>query len=99
MHHVMSERGAELRCGRLLDGWLRRLGLLDVRSEGRIFMWRGGSPGADLMRANIRQLRAEILASGQVTEIRLQHDLGLLGRDDFAFPSPILWASRGRRSS
>ena len=97
MHHVMSRRGAELRCGRLLDGWLRHLGLLDVRSEGRMFMWRGGSPGADLMRANICQLSAEILASGQVTEKQLQHDLGRLGNDGVAFPSPILWASRGRR--
>jgi hypothetical protein len=27
---VMTDRGLELRCGRLLDDWFRRLGLLDV---------------------------------------------------------------------
>lgn len=97
MHHVMAQRGVELRCGRLLDSRLRRLGLLDVGSEGRLFMWRGRSPGADLMRANIEQLRAEILASGTVSEAQLRHDLAELGNDQFAFPSPILWAAWGRR--
>jgi ubiquinone/menaquinone biosynthesis C-methylase UbiE len=98
MYHVMSERGVELRCGRLLDGRLRQLGLENVGSEGRIFMWRGGSPGADLMRANILQLRRRILASGHVSESQVEHDLAQLDRDDFTFPSPILWAAWGRRS-
>lgn len=99
MHHVIAERGVELRCGRLLDSRLRRLELVDVASEGRIFMWQGGSPGAGLMRANIEQLRTEILTSGLVSEPQLQHDLTQLGKDDLAFPSPILWAAWGRRPS
>ena len=94
---VMTDRGVELRCGRLLEGWFRRLGLVDVGNEGRVFMWRGGSPGADHMRANIEQLRTEILASGLVSAPQLQQDLAALSRQEFAFPSPIMWAAWGRR--
>jgi SAM-dependent methyltransferase len=94
---VMADRGLELRCGRLLDGWFRRLGLVDVGNEGRVFMWRGGSPGADHMRANIEQLRTEILAAGVVNEVEFEHDLTRLGLEDLAFPSPIMWAAWGRR--
>jgi hypothetical protein len=95
LHHIMSERGVELRCGRLLDSRLRVLGLQHVGSEGRLFMWHGGSPGADLMRANILQVRKEILASGQVDEAQMEHDLSQLSSDTFTFPSPILWGCRG----
>ena len=94
---VMSDRGMELRCGRLLDGWFQHLGLADVGNDGRIFMWRGGSPGADLMRANVEQLRTEILASGLVSEAEFEQDLMRLTRKDFSFPSPIMWAAWGRR--
>jgi hypothetical protein len=59
---VMTDRGLELRCGRLLDGWFRRLGLLDVGTE-------------------------------------FQGDLMRLGREEFAFPSPIMWAAWGRRGN
>jgi SAM-dependent methyltransferase len=99
LHRLMADRGAELRCGRLLAGRLRKLGLLDVGSEGRIFMWHGGSPGAQLMRANIEQLRPAILASGLVNESQIEDDLARLDDDGFAFPSPILWAAWGRRPS
>ena len=94
---VMTDRGLQLRCGRLLDGWFRRLGLREVGNEGRLFMWRGGSAGADHMRANIEQLRTGILACG-VSEPEFQQDLLRLGNDEVAFPSPIMWAAWGRRS-
>jgi ubiquinone/menaquinone biosynthesis C-methylase UbiE len=94
---VMSDHGLELRCGRLLDGWFRRLGLADIGSEGRVFMWRGGSSGADHMRANIEQLRTEIVGSGLASESEFQQDLMRLSQDEFAFPSPIMWAAWGRR--
>jgi SAM-dependent methyltransferase len=98
MQQVLVDRGVELRCGRLLTEWLRSLGLCGVGNEGRVFMWRGGSIGADLICANIEQLRGEILASGLVSKHQLEQDLEQLGRDDFAFPSPILWAAWGRKA-
>jgi SAM-dependent methyltransferase len=98
MQQVLVGHGVELRCGRLLAGWLRNLGLCGVGNEGRVFMWRGGSIGADLICANIEQLRGEILASGLISTCQLEQDLEQLGRDDFAFPSPILWAAWGRKT-
>lgn len=97
MQQVLVDHGVELRCGRLLTGWLRSLGLRDIANEGRVFMWQGGSIGADLICANIEQLRGEILACGLLDEPQLKQDLERLGRDDFAFPSPILWAVWGRK--
>jgi SAM-dependent methyltransferase len=98
MHRVIVDRGVELRCGRLLGGWLRGFGLRDIGSEGRMFMWRGGSIGADLTRANIEHLRDEILTSGLISKGQLEEDLAGLGREDFQFPSPILWAVWGRQA-
>jgi SAM-dependent methyltransferase len=98
MQQVLLDHGVELRCGRLLAGWLRSSGLRDIANEGRVFMWQGGSIGAELLRANIEQLRGEILASGLISKRQLEQDLEQLGRDDFAFPSPILWAAWGRKS-
>jgi SAM-dependent methyltransferase len=97
LQHVVAQRGVDLRCGRLLGGWLDQAGLQNVCSEGRIFKWRGGTPGADLMRANIAQLRAEILAAGAVSEAQLEHDLARLERPHILFPSPILWSAWGQR--
>jgi SAM-dependent methyltransferase len=97
MQQVLVDHGVELRCGRLLTGWLRSFGLRDIANEGRLFMWQGGSIGAELIRANIEQLRGEILSCGLVSKPQLEQDLEQLGRDDFAFPSPILWAAWGRK--
>jgi hypothetical protein len=46
----------------------------------------------------IEQLRGEILARGLISEPQLKRDLEGLGGDDFAFPSPILWAAWGRKN-
>jgi SAM-dependent methyltransferase len=98
MQQVLADHGVELRCGRLLCGWLRSFGLRDIGNEGRMFMWQGGSIGADLVRANIEELRGEILARRLIGEPQLKQDLEQLCRDDFAFPSPILWAVWGRKT-
>jgi hypothetical protein len=60
-------------------------------------MWQGGSPGADLFRANIEQLQNSLLESGTISESELQHDILQLGDERFMFPSPVMWSVRGRR--
>lgn len=97
MRHVMAQQGLDLRCGRLLMGRFRRLGLVDVRAEGRVSMWQGGSPGADLVRVNFQQLQGAIIASGLITQKEFDRDIARLNEPDFLIPSPVLWAVHGRR--
>lgn len=97
MRHVVSAAGADTRLGRSLPRRLRAAGLEEVAAEGRVFLWRGGSPGAALMRLNFEQLRGPILATGLVTAEEYADDLARLDDDAFEVRSPILWTAWGRR--
>jgi hypothetical protein len=99
VRQIVAAHGAEPRYGRLLPAALERHGLADVGAEGRVFMLRGRSAGARLLRANVEQLRGEILASGLATERDLERDLERLDDADFAAPSPVMWAAWGRRAA
>jgi hypothetical protein len=63
MQRVLASRGANTRCGRDLAGRMRDHGLVDIRADGRMAMWQGGSPGARLYRANFEQLRVHCCSS------------------------------------
>jgi len=67
LYRVVEDAGIERRWGRLLFSRMRALGLVDVRAEGRLSMWCGGSAGAALTRANFQQLHEELIASGLIT--------------------------------
>ena len=97
LFQLVEERGIERRCGRLLYGRMRALGLFDVRAEARLSMWPGRSAGASLTRANVEQLRGALIAGGLVTEEELQQDIARLDDPDFMTPSPIMWTAWGRR--
>ena len=97
MRQVTAAAGVHQRLGRSLGRRLRGHGLTDVDTEGRVFVWRGGSRGAALSRLNVEQLRAAVLASGQLTVDELEADLATLDDDDFEMRSPILWTAWGQR--
>jgi SAM-dependent methyltransferase len=97
LYRVVEDAGIERRWGRLLFSRMRALGLVDVRAEGGLSMWCGGSAGAALTRANFQQLHEELIASGLVTARELQQDIARLEEPDFVMPSPILWTASGRR--
>ena len=97
MRQVTAAAGVHQRLGRSLGRRLRGRGLADVDTEGRVFVWRGGSSGAALSRANFEQLRAAILASGQITAGELHADLAALDDEEFEMRSPILWSAWGQR--
>jgi ubiquinone/menaquinone biosynthesis C-methylase UbiE len=99
LFRLVEDRGIERRCGRLLYGRMRALGLVDVRAEARLSMWSGRSTGASLTRANVEQLRGALIAGGLVTEEELQQDIARLDDPDFMTPSPIMWTAWGRRSA
>jgi SAM-dependent methyltransferase len=94
---VLASRGVEMRFGRLLAGCLRHHGREDTGAEGRVFMWQGRSAGARLLRSNLEQLRREMVDCGWTTNTEVEHDLTRLDSEDFLAPSPVMWASWGRR--
>jgi SAM-dependent methyltransferase len=97
MRRLMTDRGADLRYGRSLASRLEAQGLVDITAEGTISLWRGGSPGAALVRASYEQLADALLEAGYITARDLQADLARLDDPSVAVPSPILWSVRGRR--
>jgi SAM-dependent methyltransferase len=99
MHKVMVDSGIDLRFGRSLAAVLKANGFTDVISEGQIYMWRGGSRGAEMYQANIRQLRDSIEGTGLITANEIERDLATLCRDEVMFPSPIMWSARARRAA
>lgn len=96
---VMTARGVNLRIGRLLPGVLERKGLHDISAEGKAFLFRGGSDGATLFRANFLQMHEALIASGHVTEDEFHADMKRLDDPAITWPSSVLWAVRGRRAS
>lgn len=94
---LMQERGVELRYGRLLAWRLRMHGLREVGTEGRAFMWRGGSAGTALLRANLEQLAGDLIDSGRIARRQLEQDLACLDDPGYMSPSGIMWAAWGRR--
>jgi len=97
LRHVMELDGVDLQYGRKLSCQLRAIGLDDVDTEGRTFLWRGGSRGAAMIQANCQQLRAAILNTGLVTTDQFNEDVARMASPTFAMRSPILWAAWGRR--
>jgi len=93
---VMVARGLDLRYGRLLPSRFRQIGLVDVGAEGRVPLWRGGGYGGILMRANLEQLREDILATGRITQDQFERDLARLDDEEFVRPSSVMWAAWGR---
>jgi SAM-dependent methyltransferase len=94
---IMMARGVDAGFGRALAGHLHSRGMEDISAEGRLLMYRGGSPGTRLMKANLEQLREDILASGAVTPLEFEQDLARLEQADFMTPSPVMWSVAGRK--
>jgi hypothetical protein len=94
---LMRARGADTAYGRRLPERLEAHGLLEVDAEGRVFMWRGGSAGARIKRANYLQLREAILAAGDLSAEAFDEELGALEDPGTRVPSPVLWSAWGRR--
>ena len=97
MQRVLASRGANTRYGRDLAARMRAYGLVDIRAQGRMAMWHGGSAGARLFRANFEQLRDELVRIGLLTQAELDDDLARLDDPRTLFPSPVMWTVCGRR--
>jgi SAM-dependent methyltransferase len=97
MQGVLARHQFDGYYGRRLVDRLRAHGLAEISAEGRVFMFEGGTSGADLTCAAISQTRDEMIEAGAISAIEIERDLLQLNRPDFMMPSPIMWAVRGRR--
>jgi len=97
MQRIMASHGANTRYGRDLAARMRAHGLVDIRAQGRMAMWQGGSAGARLFRANFEQSREDLLRVGMLTQAEWDDDLERLDDPRTLFPSPVMWAVCGRR--
>lgn len=99
MRTFMMRGGVDARFGRSLYGRFKRLGLTDVRSEGRTMMLDGVNGGAELLRINYRQVGDKLVAAGMLNPEQLRADQERLDDPDFVTPSPIMWTAAGRKPS
>ena len=97
MLRLLEDGGVNRRYGRLLSGLLREGGLTSVGASAQLFMWRSGSPGIAMMRANFEQLREAMIEANYVTPQQFNEDLARLNNPSFMMPSSILWSAWGRR--
>ena len=97
MQAVMGRHRFDGFYGRRLVARLRAHDLAEISAEGRVFMYQGGTSGADLTRASISQTRDEMIDAGAISATEIERDLLQLDKPDFMMPSPIMWAVRGRR--
>ncbi len=98
MRQYMIRGGVEARFGRTLHGRFRALGLQQVGAEGRMLMFDRDNGGAELMRVNFEQCRAQLVAAGLVSEAQVRADLARLESADYAAPSPVMWTAIGRKA-
>jgi SAM-dependent methyltransferase len=97
MLRLMTERGVDLRLGRLLPGRLRDHGQVDVDGEARAFLVQPGRPWVDLLRANVEQLREPLRAAEGWSAAEFERTVAALDDPERINPSPLLWAVWGRR--
>jgi SAM-dependent methyltransferase len=94
---VMRSHGVDHRCGRLLPGMLVASGLSGVGAEGQLYLFKGASAGAAMLRANFVQMHDEMIATGHLTEEEFHADLATLDDPAAMWPHGVLWSVWGRR--
>ncbi|MGH9304281.1 MAG: methyltransferase [Acidimicrobiales bacterium] len=81
-----------------LEGDLSDAGLVEVKSEGRAAMWRGGTPGGTAWLLTLVQLREALVASGLVTGSEVDYVIALCGDPRLSFLSQVTMAAWGYRA-
>ena len=83
--------------GRSLYGRLGAAGLVNVEAAAHFEFRRGGSPGARLDKANLCQVREQMLHEQMLTSEEFDRMLQLL--DDLAFvvAAPVMFSARGQQ--
>jgi SAM-dependent methyltransferase len=97
MRRLNRDRHVDPRCGRLLFGRFRALGLADLGAEAHMCMVQAGSPFTTLLRASYQLRRSAMIDAGYITAEEFDRDLARMEEADFMTPSPMMWTVWGRR--
>jgi SAM-dependent methyltransferase len=81
--NVVKASGRDCLWARALPSLVAGMGLQNVGGEGDFSVLQGGSPVAEFFALSAEQIRERILASGDLTEARLDGALALLKSPDF----------------
>ena len=94
---VLAQRsGFDPAFGRRLRGLLEEAALLDVDTEGRASIWRGGEPGGELWRLTFNQLREPMVSAALVETTEVDRAIDLC-RHGLSFLSPLAMTAWGRQ--
>lgn len=96
LHHTLEINGMQQRWGVNAYTALRDAGYVDLGHSGYSTVWRGGSPGADLHRANVTQVGEVMVDKGLVTESEITDFLKLLDDPALAISSYLMLTTWGR---
>jgi SAM-dependent methyltransferase len=97
LHRVLADTGADPDWGVHAYRAMVGTGLVELDVDGYSEAWRGGSVGAHLHGANVRQTADRVVATGDVTKRDLEEFLELIEDPDFAVCSYLMLTSSGRR--
>jgi hypothetical protein len=93
-HQFLEDGGVDIAHGRGFYRLLLAHGLVDVQVDGNMQIWPGGSPGALLWRANIDQLRAQLVGGGLLSEREVERFCQLVKDPGFSV-TPICSSPAG----
>jgi hypothetical protein len=94
---MLALRGGDPTYARTLPHRLERAGLRQVGGEGRVVFARGGSAGAGVQVANLRQVGDQMLATGLVTGEDISRAISLLEDSTLIWAMPIMVSAWGRK--
>jgi SAM-dependent methyltransferase len=94
---MLALRGGDSSYPRTLLHRLDRAGLHQVGGEGRLVFARGGSAGASIHIANLRQAGDHMAAAGLVTGEEISRAVSLLEDPALIWPMPIMISAWGRK--
>lgn len=94
---VMTRHGVDHAYARTLYHQLIARGLAAVGIEGSVTLYPAGSPGVELIRANIEQVRAEAISAGLMEEREVDDVLQLLDDPAFSTISGVMMTAWGQR--
>ena len=93
---LMGKAGLDAEYGRL-PAALQANGLVDVQSEGRVWVMQGGSPGVRRFRLSMEQLRGTLVGPGTLQQHEVDWMLALFEDPHSAALSLVVMAAWGRR--